>query len=68
MREGQVEHYGGMGNSCDGAWMWAATGRAGEQLEKLQMEGEKRRDAIIYRQTLKWDMDNQSQRRNGKMG
>lgn len=48
--------------------MWAATGRAGEQLEKLQMEGEKRRDAISYRQTLKWDMDNQSQRRNGKMG
>jgi len=25
---------------------------------KAQMDWEKRRDAISYRQTLKWDMDN----------
>lgn len=58
MREGQVEHYGRIGNSCDGAWMWAATGWAREQLENSQMDGEKRRDAISYGQTLKWDRDN----------
>lgn len=53
-----MEHYGRMGNSCDGAWMWAATGWAGGQLENSQMHGEKRRDAISYGQTLEWDMDN----------
>lgn len=36
-----MEHYGRMGNSCDGGWMWAATGWAGEQLENSQMDGEK---------------------------
>lgn len=42
MRQGQVEHYGRMGNSCDGAWMWATTGWAGEHLENSQMDWEKR--------------------------
>lgn len=36
-----MEHYGRIGNSCDGGWMWAATGWAGEQLENSQTDGEK---------------------------
>ena len=37
-----MEHYGRMGNSCDGARMWAATRWAEEQLESSDGLGEEK--------------------------